>query len=75
MFVPFFEKKIDFWSKNDKKSLFSLSKIFNFFEIFLNFKPYTQILFGVMVKTNADSEFLVHFDLGLHFMGQKWAKS
>ena len=71
----FFEKKVDFWSKNDQKSLFLLFRILNFFILFFNFRPYTHILFRVIVKLNADSEFLVHFDLGHHFMGLKWAKS
>ena len=30
---------------------------------------------GIRVKLNADSEFLVHFELEPRFMGVKWAKS
>ena len=72
---PFFEKKIDFWSFFAQKWHFSLYTIFNFFDFFSNFWPYKHILFRGMVKLNADSEFLVHFELGPHFMGLKWAKS
>ena len=32
-------------------------------------------IFNSGVKLNADSEFLVHFELEPHFMGVKWAKS
>ena len=49
----FFEKKVDFWSKNDQKSLFLLFRILNFFILFFNFRPYTHILFRVIVKLNA----------------------
>jgi hypothetical protein len=33
-----------------------------------------NLKFLVIVKSNADPEFKVHFDHGSHFMGLKWAK-
>ena len=49
--------------------LFSKKSLFNFFNFFRNLKHGTHFLFRYRVKLNADSEFLVHFDVGLHFKG------
>ena len=54
--------------KNSKKFFFEKKSIF------CHFWGYA-ILIRDRVKLNADSEFLVHFELEPHFIGVKWAKS
>ena len=54
-----------FWSKIFW--LFSKNTLFNFFVFFFNSKDGTHGLIEILVKLNADSEFLVHFYVGPHF--------
>ena len=54
---------------------FQNDTFFNFKFFFRNFNGSTHVLLDYIAKLNGDSEFLVHFELGPHSMGLKWAKS
>jgi hypothetical protein len=60
-----FRKKIAFTAIFGQKSTFLT--FFKKHPFFFNSKDGTHVLIELLVKLNADSEFLVHFYVGTHF--------
>jgi hypothetical protein len=56
-----------FWSKKHFFDFFQKTPFSTFLIFFLNSKDGTHVLIELLVKLNADSEFLVHFYVGTHF--------
>jgi hypothetical protein len=56
-----------FWSKKHFFDFFQKTPFSTFLFFFFNSKDGTHGLIEILVKLNADSEFLVHFYVGPHF--------
>ncbi len=60
---------VHFWSKKHFLDFFQKAPFSAFLIFFWNSKDGPHILIEYWVKMNADSEFLVHFDIGPQFRG------
>ena len=56
-----------FWSKKHFFDFFQKTPFSTFLFFFFNSKDGTHVLIEILIKLNADSEFLVHFYVGPHF--------